>query len=114
MTLEQIIQGSLAKETVSDEERIDEAMAESFPASDSPSWNSGISHAPVPPPSDHPSPSPGWGGDWNEVKEKLKARFPNLTDEDLFYQEGESDGVLIRIQKKLGKTREEIDDLLSD
>jgi hypothetical protein len=31
-------------ETVTDDERVDEAIAESFPASDPPSFNAGVTH----------------------------------------------------------------------
>jgi uncharacterized protein YjbJ (UPF0337 family) len=54
-----------------------------------------------------------WKGNWNQVKGKLKQKFADLTDDDLLYQEGKEDELLGRLQKKLGKTREEIEDLLS-
>ena len=45
---------------------------------------------------------------WVEQKEKLKAKFSNLTDEDLNYEEGKRDEMLSRVQTKLGKTPEEL------
>ena len=54
-----------------------------------------------------------WKGNWNEVKGKMKQRFGNLTDDDLLYQEGKEDELLGRLQQRLGKTRAEIEDLLS-
>jgi uncharacterized protein YjbJ (UPF0337 family) len=45
---------------------------------------------------------------WDEQKEKLKAKFSNLTDEDLDYEEGKRDEMLERVQIKLGKTGEEL------
>ena len=44
---------------------------------------------------------------WNQQKEKLKIRFPTLTDEDLQYEYGEKDKMLNKLRIKLGKTREE-------
>jgi uncharacterized protein YjbJ (UPF0337 family) len=47
-------------------------------------------------------------GNWNEVTGKLKQKFANLTDDDLLYSEGKDEELLGRLQKKLGKTKEEI------
>ncbi len=51
-------------------------------------------------------------GSWNEVKGKLKQKYADLTDDDLKYAEGQDDELLGKLQKKLGKTREEIVDML--
>lgn len=53
-----------------------------------------------------------WKGNWNEVKGKLKQRFADLTDDDLLYEEGREDELYGRLQQRLGKTREEIEDIL--
>lgn len=53
-------------------------------------------------------------GNWNELKGKLKQRYSALTDDDLLYEEGKEDEILGRIQKKLGKSNEEVRALLSD
>ena len=47
-------------------------------------------------------------GSWNEIKGKLKQQFGNLTDDDLTFAEGKEDELLGRLQKKLGKSREEL------
>ena len=47
-------------------------------------------------------------GNWNIIKGKLKEEYTELTDDDLLYQEGQEDELLGRIQKKTGKTKEEV------
>ena len=47
-------------------------------------------------------------GSWNEIKGKLKQQYGNLTDDDLVFAEGKEDELLGRLQKKLGKSKEEV------
>jgi uncharacterized protein YjbJ (UPF0337 family) len=47
-------------------------------------------------------------GHWNEIKGKLKQKYGQLTDDDLTFAEGKDDELLGRLQKKLGRTKEEI------
>jgi uncharacterized protein YjbJ (UPF0337 family) len=47
-------------------------------------------------------------GNWNEVKGKLKQKYGQLTDDDLTFAEGKEDELYGRLQKKLGKTKEDI------
>ena len=47
-------------------------------------------------------------GTWNEVKGKLKQKYGNLTDDDLTFAEGKEEELFGRLQKRLGKTKEEI------
>ena len=47
-------------------------------------------------------------GNWNEIKGKMKQAYADLTDNDLLYEEGKDDEFLGRIQKKTGKTKEEV------
>ena len=49
-----------------------------------------------------------WNGAWNDVKGKAKKQYANLTDDDLLYEEGKDDELVGRIQKKIGKTKEEV------
>jgi uncharacterized protein YjbJ (UPF0337 family) len=47
-------------------------------------------------------------GNWNEVKGKLKQKYGQLTDDDLIFVEGKEDEMLGRLQKRLGKSKEEV------
>jgi uncharacterized protein YjbJ (UPF0337 family) len=52
-------------------------------------------------------------GNWNEQKGKLKQKFAELTDNDLMFAEGKQDEMMGRLQKKLGKTKEELRKLIA-
>jgi uncharacterized protein YjbJ (UPF0337 family) len=52
-------------------------------------------------------------GSWNEIKGKLKQSYGQLTDDDLIFAEGKDDELVGRLQKKLGKSKEEIRELIS-
>lgn len=47
-------------------------------------------------------------GSWNVLKGKVKQAHADFTDDDLKYEEGKDDELLGRIQKKLGKTKDEV------
>jgi uncharacterized protein YjbJ (UPF0337 family) len=47
-------------------------------------------------------------GNWNEVKGKLKQKYGQLTDDDLTFAEGKEDELLGRLQKRLGRTKDEL------
>ncbi len=51
-------------------------------------------------------------GAWNEVAGKIKQRFAQLTDDDLMFAEGKEEELLGRLQKKLGKTKEELREMI--
>ena len=47
-------------------------------------------------------------GGWNEVKGKIKQAYADITDDDLLHAEGKEDETLGRLQKKTGKTRNDL------
>lgn len=49
-------------------------------------------------------------GNWNEIKGKIKQQYADLNDDDLRYEEGKDDELIGRIQKKIGKTKDQIID----
>ncbi|MDP3436486.1 MAG: CsbD family protein [Bacteroidales bacterium] len=53
-------------------------------------------------------------GKWNETMGKLKQKFAILTDDDLMLAEGKEDELYGRLQKKLGKSKEELHKIISN
>jgi uncharacterized protein YjbJ (UPF0337 family) len=53
-------------------------------------------------------------GNWNQVKGRLKASYAQLTDDDLLLESGKEDEMYGRLQKKLGKSKEEIRKMIED
>jgi len=51
-------------------------------------------------------------GSWNEMKGKLKQKYAQLTDDDLTYTEGKDDELIGKLQKKLGRSAEEVRQML--
>ena len=49
-------------------------------------------------------------GNWNELKGKIKQQYGELTDDDLVYEEGKDDELVGRLQKKIGKTKDQVID----
>jgi uncharacterized protein YjbJ (UPF0337 family) len=47
-------------------------------------------------------------GNWNEIKGKIKQQYADLTEDDLKYEEGQDDELIGRIQKKIGKSKDEV------
>ncbi len=52
-------------------------------------------------------------GNWNQLKGKLKQKYSELSDDDLAYAEGKEDELLGRLQEKLGKTKDQIKEEIS-
>jgi uncharacterized protein YjbJ (UPF0337 family) len=51
-------------------------------------------------------------GNWNMLKGKLKQEFADLTDNDLLYVEGKEDELHGRLQTRLGKSKDEVNELI--
>ncbi|WP_162343019.1 CsbD family protein [Cyclobacterium salsum] len=51
-------------------------------------------------------------GNWNELKGKLKAKYGELTDDDLAYSEGQEDQLVGKLQQKTGAAKEELKEML--
>ncbi|GAA4146233.1 hypothetical protein GCM10022216_30910 [Sphingobacterium kyonggiense] len=53
-------------------------------------------------------------GRWNVLKGKIKQQYADWTDDDLLYVEGKEEELYGRLQKKSGKTREEVQSWLRE
>jgi hypothetical protein len=47
-------------------------------------------------------------GYWDKKKEKLKDKFPNITDADLLFNEGKEKEMIEMLGNKLGKSKQEL------
>jgi len=47
-------------------------------------------------------------GYWDKKKEKLKQKFPFITDADLSYREGKEQEMIEMLGNKLGKSKQEL------
>ncbi len=52
-------------------------------------------------------------GNWNEQKGKLKKKFGFLTENDLIFEEGKEEEMYGKLQIKLGKTKEELHEIIN-
>jgi len=50
--------------------------------------------------------------DWHIVRGKLKQQYGELTDNDLTYVKGKEEELLGRLQKRMRRTRQEIEELI--
>ncbi|HEY9746790.1 MAG TPA: CsbD family protein [Oculatellaceae cyanobacterium] len=53
-------------------------------------------------------------GNWHILKGQLKQKFGELTDDDLMYVDGQEEELYGRIERRIGKTREEVRKLIDD
>jgi hypothetical protein len=51
-------------------------------------------------------------GYWNKKKEKLKQKYPIITDEDLHFNNGKEKEMIEMLGYKLGKTEEELRNII--
>jgi uncharacterized protein YjbJ (UPF0337 family) len=51
---------------------------------------------------------------WNGLKKELKQKFVALTDSDLTYTEGREDELVATISKKVGKTKDEVSNVIKE
>ncbi len=47
-------------------------------------------------------------GSWKERKGKLRQKFGFLSEKDLMFEEGKKEEMLVKLQIRLGKTKEEL------
>lgn len=50
---------------------------------------------------------------WQSTKEKIKQEYPDLTEDDLYYEASKEEDLLAKLEKKVGKNRHDIREWLS-
>ncbi len=50
---------------------------------------------------------------WSDIKKNLKKEYPELNDKDLTYKEGKENDLVVRLQEKLEKKRDQVIDIIN-
>ena len=50
---------------------------------------------------------------WNELRKKLREKYPQLTTIDLLTIDGEEEDMLRMVEYKLGKTKKELQEIIT-
>ncbi len=53
-------------------------------------------------------------GNWDQLKTKLRERYPQLTDADMHHDEGKEQSMLRMVEYKLQKTKEEMREIIAE
>ena len=53
-------------------------------------------------------------GHWSVIKERLRQKYADLTDDDLRYKEGQEEELIERLQQFTGQTRKDIEMTVRD
>jgi uncharacterized protein YjbJ (UPF0337 family) len=53
-----------------------------------------------------------WHNNWQKVAGKLRKQYPELTDADLAYTQGQEDEMFTRLEGKIGLTKRQIEELM--
>ncbi|PKA98617.1 uncharacterized protein YjbJ (UPF0337 family) [Flavobacteriaceae bacterium MAR_2009_75] len=53
-------------------------------------------------------------GKWKQIKGNFKQKYGKVTDDDTTYAEGKFDEMLGRLQERTGKTKEELQEEISN
>ena len=53
-------------------------------------------------------------GNWDVQSKELKKKYPKLTDSDLKFETGKEEQLLKSVQSRLGKTREEVINIINE
>lgn len=53
-------------------------------------------------------------GNWNIAKGKLKQKYAELRDDDLAYVDGKEDELVGRIQRRVGRSKEEVERVIDE
>lgn len=54
------------------------------------------------------------GRAWGKQRTKLKLMFPQLEDNDFVYEYGQKESMMTELQRKIGKTRSELNELITE